>query len=71
MGGAVWWGGGVVGVSVGSELGLPHRGSGRGGAGRSSCPAWGTSYVGGLAEASVYLDKSDEHARADLPCDAG
>ena len=34
-------------------------------------PHLGHGYVGGLAKASVYLDRTDELARADLPSDAG
>ena len=40
-----------------------------GGVGRA--PLGGHGDTSGLAEASVYLDRSDEHARADLPSDAG
>ena len=42
-----------------------------GGEGVDRAPLGGHGDTSGLAEASVYLDRSDEHARADLPCDAG
>ena len=42
----------------------PHRG-------RGSCPFEGHGDTSGLAKASVYLDRNDELARADLPSDAG